>query len=52
MDLDFQEKYRLIGQIVHLVQNDSESFIAITSLVRGAEASGKLEGVKVLPECP
>lgn len=48
--LDHRERFTLIGQIVHLLQNDPESFVALSSMARSAEQYGKLDDVKFLPE--
>lgn len=49
-ELSFQEKCVLVGQCVHLLQNDSDSFIAMTSMVRAGGQQGKLDNVTILPE--
>lgn len=50
MSLGFPEKCILVGQVIHLLQNDAESFTAITSMVRSAGQQGKLDDVTILPE--
>lgn len=47
--LSFQEKCIMIGQCIHILQNDSESFVAIGSMIRSAGQQGKLDDVKILP---
>lgn len=49
-ELDFREKCVMIGQIVHLAQNDSDSFIAMSSMIRAAGQQNKLKDVTILPE--
>ena len=49
-ELDFQERLKAIGSIVHLFQNDSESFVAMSSMIRSAEQQGKLDDVTILPD--
>lgn len=51
-DLSIMEQRQLIGSIIHLLQNDSNSFIAISSMVRNAESEGLFEGVKIMPPAP
>lgn len=49
-ELDNKSRLILIGSVVHLLQNDSESFIALSSMVRSAEQNGLFEDVTFLPE--
>ena len=49
-ELDTKERIILIGQIVHLLQNDSESFVALSSMVRNAAQRGLFEDVRILPD--
>jgi hypothetical protein len=49
-ELDNRERILFIGRLVHLVQNDSDAFIAASSMVRSAEDSGLFERVDFLPE--
>lgn len=48
--LSFQEKCVMIGQVVHLVQNDTDSFNAMASMLRAAGQQGKFDNVKIGPE--
>ena len=48
--LSFQEKCVMIGQIVHLCQNDTDSFVAMGSMIRAAGQQGKLDDVTILPQ--
>ena len=50
MDTDSRDRILLVGQIVHLLQNDSTSFIAMSSMVRQAENNGAFNEVTILPE--
>lgn len=50
--LDLREKIQVVGTISHLLQNDSETFKVVQSLIRQAEQSGKLDGIEILPETP
>lgn len=47
--LSFQEKCVMIGQVVHLIQNHSDSFRDISSMLRGAAQRGKFDDVIILP---
>lgn len=49
-EMDLQARVVLIGSICHLVQNDSETFAAVSSLIRAAGQQGKLDSVTILPE--
>lgn len=49
-NLDTQQKIVLIGRIVHLAQNNSEAFLAMSSMIRSYAAQGEFEGVQILPE--
>ena len=51
-ELDTNERIILVGQIVHLLQNDSESFVALSSMVRNAAQRGLFEDVRILPDHP
>lgn len=48
-ELNVVEQYQLIGKAVHLLQNNSQAFISISSMVRMAESNGLLDGVTILP---
>ena len=43
------ERIRLIGAVVHCIQNDNEFCETITNLLEDAKQNGILEGVKILP---
>lgn len=49
-EMTIAEKIQLIGKTNHLLMNDLDTFTAITSMVRSAEASGKLDDVTILNE--
>jgi hypothetical protein len=49
-DLEIQEKLVLIGQLVHLLQNDSGYFRSLSSIVRSAAQNGMFTDVKILPD--
>ena len=49
-NMSLQERVVLLGTICHLVQNDSDSFIAVSSMIRSASQQGKLDAVTILPE--
>jgi hypothetical protein len=49
-ELDNKEKIQLVGKCVHLLQNDSAAFQAMSSMVRNAEQRGCLEDVVILTE--
>ena len=48
--LDPKEKIQLVGKCVHLLQNDSDAFKAISSMVRNAEQLGAFEEIKIMPD--
>lgn len=37
----------MVGQIVHLVQTDPDSFMAASSMIRAATQQGKFDNVKI-----
>ena len=43
------ERIRLIGAVVHCIQNDNKFCETITYLLEDAKQNGILEGVKILP---
>jgi|ERR1700743_159832 len=45
--LSFQEQCVMIGQAVHLLQSDPESFSAMSSMIRAAAQQGKFDNVKI-----
>ena len=49
-DLTIVEAYQLVGKAIHLLQNNSEAFKAISSMVRQAENNGEFDNVRILPE--
>lgn len=49
-NLSHPEKVKLIGEIVHAIQNDSVCFAAAQSVISLAEARGLLDNVTILPE--
>lgn len=49
LDTDLRDRIQITGKIIHLLTNDSDSFVAICSMIRGAEQSGKLDNVEILP---
>lgn len=46
LSLPEEDQMLLLGKTIHLLQNDTDSFQAIASLVRSAEQSGKFDKVK------
>lgn len=46
LELDYHERMTLVGKAFHLLENDPDSFRAISSMVRSAEQQGKLSNVK------
>lgn len=50
MSLPYQERFILTGQIIHLLQNDSDSFMALSSMARSAEQNGAFDNVEFFPE--
>lgn len=50
MSLPYQERFILTGQIFHLLQSDSDSFKALSSMARSAEQNGVFENVQFFPE--
>ena len=49
-ELSFQQKCIMIGQCIHLLQNDTDSFITMGAMILVAGKQGKLDGVEILPE--
>jgi hypothetical protein len=49
-DLSLQERLTLIGSVVHLLQNDRDSFVTACSMVRSAHQNGVLDGVVMFPQ--
>lgn len=49
-ELALFEQRVLIGSVIHLLQNDSDSFKAMCSMVRSAEQYGCLSNVVMYPE--
>lgn len=49
-ETDLQDRIQITGKVIHLLTNDTESFIAMTSMIRSAEQQGKLDSVTILPE--
>jgi hypothetical protein len=47
LSLEDEERFVLLGKVVHLLQNDPESFEAMSSMVRSATQKGIFEGVKI-----
>lgn len=46
MALDASEQEVVTSQCLHLLKNDTDSFIAITSMIRSATQCGKFDGIK------
>ena len=49
-NLEMQEKLVLIGQLIHLLQNESDYFRDLSSIVRSAAQQGRFADVKILPD--
>lgn len=49
-NLSLVEKIRFIGELVHCVQNDDDSFQVGKALIVAAKINGVLDGVVILPE--
>jgi len=49
-DLTIVDQYQLCGKAIHLLQNNSEAFKTISSMVRQAENNGEFDNVIILPE--
>jgi hypothetical protein len=47
LSLDSEERFVLLGKVIHLLQNDPESFEAMSSMVRSATQKGIFEKVKI-----
>lgn len=44
------EKIQMVGQIIHLMQNDTDIFNDVEKIITAAKSSGKLSNVEILPE--
>lgn len=49
-ELSLPEKWAMIGKITHLLQNDNQTFEEVAWLITMAEALGKLDNIKIMPE--
>jgi len=47
LSLDSEDRFVLLGKVIHLLQNDPESFETMSSMVRSATQKGVFEGVKI-----
>ena len=50
LNLSTEEKVKMIGEIIHAMQNDPVAFMTCRGIINGARARGKFEGVTILPE--
>lgn len=46
MELDPAEQEVVTAQVLHLLRNDPESFVAMSSMIRSATQCGKFDGIK------
>lgn len=49
-ELSIIEKTQLIGRAIHLIQNQSEAFLATLSMIRQAENNGLFDNVIIIPD--
>jgi uncharacterized protein YdeI (BOF family) len=48
--LSTEEKVKMIGNLIHAVQNDAVCFMTARGMINGAKARGVFDGVTILPE--
>ena len=48
--MDSRDRILLVGQVVHLLMNDPDSYIAMSSMVRQAENNGIFDSITILPD--
>lgn len=50
LKLSTEEKVKMIGEIIHAMQNDPVAFMTCRGIINGARARGRFDGVTILPE--